>query len=436
MKRTFSALTVAVLGAGLALVGTVAPAAASTPAVSASCVSLDVNLSGYATEPGAPAVTEQRVVTPAVAEVSHTDYVYKRLVNWSETHVSHNWVGLDVVYDWKYYVFTGETQKHIDVPAQPEVDRDRRADPRGPGEPDAQHRHGRGRRRRAREHRIRRVVHAELPARQVQRAALHGHRLVVRRRRRRRLRGHLARLRPGRLERERDHHVVVRLGRRRRHQRGARGEPDQRHVLRRRLRRRHGCEVPRPRRGRDHVGDADLRRGLGRAHGRRAHRPRPRRRRARARHGVDRLRREPRRDRADGRHPRRVGRAQARRLDHRERHRLRAEHRPRPPAALDAAGARHGHDRRERRLHPREDRARLDARRRPPRGRVPDRRRGHAHARHAHRGLRRDRRGADRPRRPGHPVGTGADRAGRGVRPRQPRRATSPRPASTVRPSS
>ena len=126
MKRAISALTVAALGTGLALVGTVAPAAAtestSTAGVSASCISLDVNLTGYATDPGAAEVTEEHVVTPAVAEVSHTDYIYRNAWFWGpETHVSHKSVGDIVWYDWVRYEFTGQTQKHVEVAAQPEV---------------------------------------------------------------------------------------------------------------------------------------------------------------------------------------------------------------------------------------------------------------------------------------------------------------------------
>ncbi|WP_159602302.1 hypothetical protein [Agromyces humi] len=126
MKRAISALSVAALGAGLALVGTVAPAAAadstSTPGVAASCISLDVNLTGYATDPGAAEVTEERVVTPAIAEVSHTDYVYtKHLGLGPATHVSHKWSGADLIYDWTWYKYSGQSQKHVEVEAQAEV---------------------------------------------------------------------------------------------------------------------------------------------------------------------------------------------------------------------------------------------------------------------------------------------------------------------------
>ena len=128
MQRTFSALTVAVLGAGLAIVGAAAPASATdanpsaSADISASCISLDVNLSGFSTDPGAPAKTEQRVVTPAVAEVSHTDYVYKKVLGFGpSTHVSHKWAGDDLGYDLSWYHYTGKSSKHVEVPAKPAV---------------------------------------------------------------------------------------------------------------------------------------------------------------------------------------------------------------------------------------------------------------------------------------------------------------------------
>ncbi|MFC9559977.1 hypothetical protein [Agromyces sp. NPDC056965] len=129
MKRTLSALVIAVLGAGIAVVGTAAPASASTPSVTASCISLDVNLTGYSTDPGAAEVTEEVVVTPAVDEVSHTDYRYEKwkLGMWLIPYATgeFRWVHKDVgdydVYDWGFYKFTGATQKHIDVEAKPAI---------------------------------------------------------------------------------------------------------------------------------------------------------------------------------------------------------------------------------------------------------------------------------------------------------------------------
>ncbi|GAA1938538.1 hypothetical protein [Agromyces allii] len=124
MKRTIPALVVAVLGAGLALAGTVAPASAATPttanSVVASCDALTVDLSGYAVEPGADAVYQTVEVSPAVAEVSHTDYVYKPLFGKVE-HVSHKDAGKVLVYDWTLYYFTGETRTHVEVAAQDAV---------------------------------------------------------------------------------------------------------------------------------------------------------------------------------------------------------------------------------------------------------------------------------------------------------------------------
>ncbi|MFB6611017.1 hypothetical protein ACFCVO_11885 [Agromyces sp. NPDC056379] len=129
MKRTLSALMIAVLGAGIAVVGTAAPASASTPSVTASCISLDVNLADYSTDPGTPEVTEEVVVTPAVAEVSHTDYQYEqwKLGKWlipyatGEFRWAHKDVGEYDIYDWGFYKFTGATQKHIDIEAKPAI---------------------------------------------------------------------------------------------------------------------------------------------------------------------------------------------------------------------------------------------------------------------------------------------------------------------------
>ncbi|MFF2496590.1 hypothetical protein [Agromyces sp. NPDC058064] len=133
MKRPFSVLAVAVLGAGLALAGAVAPAAATptaTPTIAANCISLDLDLSGYATDPGAPAVTEERVVTPAVAEVSHTDHEYKttrmKLDGWKPVfHDVYRWAHKDgghhQIYDWETWWSTGNTQKHVEVEAQAAV---------------------------------------------------------------------------------------------------------------------------------------------------------------------------------------------------------------------------------------------------------------------------------------------------------------------------
>ncbi|MGH3706366.1 MAG: hypothetical protein ACRDT9_17145, partial [Agromyces sp.] len=128
MKRTLSALVIAVLGAGIAVVGTAAPASASTPSVTASCISLDVNLTGYSTDPGAAEVTEEVVVTPAVDEVSHTDYEYKTTrakLEWPFLYTAYRWAhkddGAHVLYDWEWWRQTGATQKHIDVEAQPAI---------------------------------------------------------------------------------------------------------------------------------------------------------------------------------------------------------------------------------------------------------------------------------------------------------------------------
>lgn len=133
MKRTISALAAGVLGIGLAVAGVVAPASATeaqpTHTATGSCTALTVDLAGYAVEPGAPAVTETVVVTPAVAELSHTDYQYER---WTiglfsgihptgETRWVHKWVGTYDVYDWGFYKYSGATQKHVDVAAQPAV---------------------------------------------------------------------------------------------------------------------------------------------------------------------------------------------------------------------------------------------------------------------------------------------------------------------------
>ncbi|WP_157008264.1 hypothetical protein [Agromyces laixinhei] len=129
MKRTLSALTIAVLGAGLAVVGVAAPATASTPAVTASCISLNVNLTDYSTDPGAPEVTEEVVVTPAVDEVSHTDFQYKTTrFDWSwppSPYTAYRWAhkdsGSTVVYDWEFWTRTNVTQKHVEVEGQPAV---------------------------------------------------------------------------------------------------------------------------------------------------------------------------------------------------------------------------------------------------------------------------------------------------------------------------
>ncbi|MFF2271777.1 hypothetical protein ACFVTX_05870 [Agromyces sp. NPDC058136] len=133
MKRPLSVLAIAVLGAGLAVAGVAAPASATptaTPSIIANCVSLDVDLSGYATDPGAPAVTEERIVTPAIEEVSHTDYEYKttrmRLDGWKPVFYDvYRWAHKDgghhQIYDWETWWSTGNTQKHIDVAAQDAV---------------------------------------------------------------------------------------------------------------------------------------------------------------------------------------------------------------------------------------------------------------------------------------------------------------------------
>lgn len=132
MKRPFSLLAIAVLGAGLAVTGVAAPASATpsaTPSITADCISLDLDLSGYSTDPGAPAVTEERIVTPAVEEVSHTDYQYEKLrLGWDlklhgtgEYRWTHKPAGDHSWYDWKFYEFTGSTQKHIEVEAQDAV---------------------------------------------------------------------------------------------------------------------------------------------------------------------------------------------------------------------------------------------------------------------------------------------------------------------------
>ncbi|ANJ28136.1 hypothetical protein [Agromyces aureus] len=126
MKRTLPALVVAVLGAGLALAGTVAPAAAATPtpatSIVGSCDALSVDLAGYAVEPGADAVYETVEVSPAVAEVSHTDYQYSwSFLFWGETRWAHKDSGAHVIYDSKLWERTGLTQTHVEVAAQDAV---------------------------------------------------------------------------------------------------------------------------------------------------------------------------------------------------------------------------------------------------------------------------------------------------------------------------
>ncbi|GAA1523119.1 hypothetical protein BJ978_001529 [Agromyces terreus] len=132
MKRTFPALVVAVLGAGLALAGTAAPASAVTDSTSnlvvGTCDALSIDLSGYAVEPGAEAVYTPG--EPAVAEVSHTDYQYERwtlgfFTGWhatGETRFTHKWVGDRDIYDWGYYKYTGVSKKHVDVEGKAAVD--------------------------------------------------------------------------------------------------------------------------------------------------------------------------------------------------------------------------------------------------------------------------------------------------------------------------
>ncbi|WP_395245448.1 hypothetical protein ACGGZK_06465 [Agromyces sp. MMS24-K17] len=145
MKRTVSALAAGVLGAGLALAGVVAPASATsevpTNTVVGACNVLTVDLAGYAVEPGAPAVTETVVVTPAVAEVSHTDYEYQRWrLGWlgpyptDEFRWVHKWVGEHDFYDWGYYNYTGNQKKHVEVAAQPEVTEEREVTPAIPAD--------------------------------------------------------------------------------------------------------------------------------------------------------------------------------------------------------------------------------------------------------------------------------------------------------------
>lgn len=66
MKKIAAAIAAVALGGGLALVGTVGPASAHTPAASATCDVLTVNASQYETKPGEDAVYESRLVKEAV----------------------------------------------------------------------------------------------------------------------------------------------------------------------------------------------------------------------------------------------------------------------------------------------------------------------------------------------------------------------------------
>ncbi|UOE42924.1 hypothetical protein [Agromyces larvae] len=123
MKRTIAAFAAGVLGVGIAVAGVVAPATAAPESpsnlVTGSCNVLDVDLGGYAVEPGADAVYEDVVVTPAVAEVSHTDYEYQRfllgIIPLDDFRWTHKWAGETDVYDWNVYKYTGKTKKHVEV---------------------------------------------------------------------------------------------------------------------------------------------------------------------------------------------------------------------------------------------------------------------------------------------------------------------------------
>ncbi|MFF2371577.1 hypothetical protein [Agromyces sp. NPDC058110] len=136
MKRTLPALVVAVLGAGLALAGAAAPASATTEpttnSVVGTCDALSIDLSGYTVEPGADAVTETVEISPAVAEVSHTDYVYRTILG--KEHVSHKDSGWQLWYDWRWYYFTGETSKHVEVEAKDAVTEEREVTPAIPAD--------------------------------------------------------------------------------------------------------------------------------------------------------------------------------------------------------------------------------------------------------------------------------------------------------------
>ncbi|QAY72973.1 hypothetical protein ET445_06060 [Agromyces protaetiae] len=109
MKRTFSALAVSVLAAGLAVAGAAMPASAdgeapATPTATVeagNCLVLNVDLSDYAVDPG----------TPAVEKVSHTDYIYLP-VHGSVPHIAHKDEGDFLIYDWTLYYKSG-TQEHV-----------------------------------------------------------------------------------------------------------------------------------------------------------------------------------------------------------------------------------------------------------------------------------------------------------------------------------
>jgi len=126
-KLIASVATTAMLAGGLAVLAAAAPATAdvASPAASATCEVLTVNLAGYDAK---PAVGEPQVevanpayvpAVAAVAEVSHTDYEYKTLaglfpVKWTY-RTAHKNSGAAVLYDWKIWTATGKTSKHVEV---------------------------------------------------------------------------------------------------------------------------------------------------------------------------------------------------------------------------------------------------------------------------------------------------------------------------------
>ncbi|GAA1510807.1 hypothetical protein BJ978_001595 [Agromyces terreus] len=127
-KLIASVAATAMLAGGLAVLAAAAPASAdvAAPAASATCQALTVDLTGYEAK---PAVGEPQVevanpdyvpAVDAVAEVSHTDYEYKTLarlfpVKWTY-RTAHKNSGATALYDWKIWVATGKTAKHVEVP--------------------------------------------------------------------------------------------------------------------------------------------------------------------------------------------------------------------------------------------------------------------------------------------------------------------------------
>lgn len=136
IKSIIASAAVALLAAG-GIAVTAVPASAHTPEITSTCSSISATLTNYEYVPGTPAVIGTRVVTPAVAyqpavygeaplvtpavaEVNHTEWEYAPVVG-SSNHWSAKDAGEFLIYDWTLYRATGNTRVVVDVPARDAV---------------------------------------------------------------------------------------------------------------------------------------------------------------------------------------------------------------------------------------------------------------------------------------------------------------------------